>query len=244
MGTSRTRRTLLIWLFNAAALLGLPPAHLLKRAAAPVHGAEQEAIMKLPPPRTAGTVSVEQAVHKRRTVRSFSAHPLTLDALSQLLWAAQGITGSRGFKRAAPSAGALYPMDVYAVAGDAGIDQVEAGVYHYVPAGHALRLIARGDRRKAVADAALSQQWMAQAPLNLVIAAEYARVSRKYGRRAQRYAMIEAGHIGQNVFLQSEALGLKAGIVGAFQDADLIQALQIPAAHEPLLAMPIGYPAR
>jgi SagB-type dehydrogenase family enzyme len=81
---------------------------------------------------------------------------------------------------------------------------------------------------------------MARAPLNLVITAEYARARRKYGRRAQRYAMIEAGHIGQNIFLQAEALGLRAGIVGAFQDADLVRVLQIPAAHEPLLVMPIG----
>ena len=200
--------------------------------------------MNLPPPKTTGTISVEQAVHQRRTVRSFSAHPLALDALSQLLWAAQGITGSRGGKRAAPSAGALYPMDVYAVTGEGGIDSLGAGVYHYVPGEHALSLIARGDLRMAIAKAALSQQWMIQAPLNLVITAEYARVGRKYGRRAQRYAMIEAGHIGQNVFLQAEALGLKAGIVGAFQDADLIQVLQIPGAHEPLLAMPVGYPAQ
>ena len=244
MGTSRTRRTMLIWLFNAAALLGLPPTHVLRRIAAPVHGAEQEAIMKLPPPRTAGTVSVEQAVHQRRTVRSFSAHPLTLDALSQLLWAAQGITGSRGFKRAAPSAGALYPMDVYAVAGEAGIDSVGAGVYRYAPEGHALSLVARGDLRKAVAEAALSQMWMARAPLSIVITAEYERSRVKYGNRSVRYAMIEAGHIGQNLFLQAEALDLKAGIVGAFHDQELMRVMEIPRAHEPLLIMPVGYGSR
>jgi len=235
---------MLIWLFNAALLLGLPPIHFLRRVAAPARGTEQEAVMKLPPPRTTGTVSVEQAVHQRRTVRSFSAHPLALDALSQLLWAAQGITGSRGFKRAAPSAGALYPMDVFAVTGEAGIDSVGAGVYRYAPGDHALSLIARGDLRKALAEAALSQMWMARAPLNLVITAEYARARGKYGERSLRYAMIEAGHIGQNIFLQAEALGLKAGIVGAFHDRDLVRVMGTPPTHDPLLVMPVGYGAR
>ena len=244
MGTSRTRRTLLLWLVNAATLLGLPPVPFWGWGAAPARGSEQEALMKLPPPRTTGTVSVEQAVHQRRTVRSFSARPLALGALSQLLWAAQGITGSRGFKRAAPLAGALYPTDVYAVTGEAGIDSVGAGVYRYAPGAHALLLIVRGDLRKAVAEAALSQMWMDRAPLNIVITTEYGRARGKYGERSLRYAMIEAGHIGQNIFLQAEALGLKAGIVGAFQDADLIQVLQIPGAHEPLLVMPVGYPAQ
>lgn len=241
MDINRPRRAMLIWFFSAAALLGFPPAHFFKEVAAPADGTEQEADMKLPPPKTAGTVSVEQAVHQRRTVRSFSPQPLALDALSQLLWAAQGITGSRGFKRAAPSAGALYPMDVYAVCGEAGIENAAAGVYRYHPGIHALSLITRGDKLRAVADAALSQMWMARAPLNIVITAEYERARGKYGKRSLRYAMIEAGHIGQNIFLQAQALGLKAGIVGAFHDRELIRVLGTPSSHEPLLVMPVGY---
>ena len=199
--------------------------------------------MKLPGPKMEGTISVEQAIRQRRTVRAYSSEILQLDQLSQLLWSAQGLTGKRRFKRAAPSAGALYPMDVYAVAGQSGVAEVEAGVYHYEPRLHGLSLITKTDVRDRVARAAISQMWMAKAPVNLVITAEYSRVTGKYGNRGIRYALIEAGHIGQNLFLQAEALGLKAGIVGAFRDKELAGVLQLPPAHEPLLIMPVGHPA-
>jgi SagB-type dehydrogenase family enzyme len=98
------------------------------------------------------------------------------------------------------------------------------------------------DLRHALAKAALGQHWMTGAPLQLVITAEYSRVTVKYGRRGIRYAMIEAGHIAQNIFLQAEALGFKAAIVGAFNDSELSAVMGIPGSHEPLLIMPIGYP--
>ncbi len=161
--------------------------------------------------------------------------------LSQLLWAAQGITEPSSFKRAAPSGGALYPMDVYAVIGTGGIEGLEAGVYHYEPKRHRMTLVASGDRRNDVAVAALFQTWIAAAPVNLIITAEYERITCKYGDRGIRYAMIEAGHIGQNIFLQALAIGLVVGIVGAFRDQELIQALNISESHEPLLIMPAGY---
>ena len=197
--------------------------------------------MRLPSPTWEGTVSVERAIKQRRTIRSFAAKALDLDQLSQLLWAAGGITDDRGFKRAAPSAGALYPMDVYVVVGSEGIPPIEAGIYHYRPATHQLAAIGRGDKRSSVARASLSQMWMAEAPLTMVVTAEYARASVKYGKRGPRYAMIEAGHIGQNIFLQAQALGLEAGIVGAFHDREVIKVMEIPSAHEPLLLMPVGY---
>ena len=203
----------------------------------------QEAVMKLPLPKMESTVSVEQAINQRRTVRAFMSQALDLSQLSQLLWAAHGITEHYGFKRVAPSAGALYPMDVYVVVGQNSVAQIEAGIYHYEPKGHFLSLIVKSDFRNVVARASLSQMWMAEAPISLIITAEYKRVNVKYGERGVRYAMIEAGHIGQNLFLQTEALGLKAGIVGAFHDIELIEAMNIPHSHEPLLIMPIGYPA-
>jgi SagB-type dehydrogenase family enzyme len=203
----------------------------------------QEGVMKLPPPKTEGTVSVEQAIKQRRTVRAFMAQGLDLNQLSQLLWAAYGITENSGFKRAVPSAGALYPMDVYVVVGKNSVKQIEAGVYHYEPKGHFLSLITQSDLRNVIARASLSQMWMAKAPLSLIITAEYKRVTVKYGKRGVRYAIIEAGHIGQNLFLQAEALGFKAGIVGAFHDKELIKIMNISPSHEPLLIMPIGYQA-
>ncbi|MDJ0784797.1 MAG: SagB/ThcOx family dehydrogenase [Desulfosarcinaceae bacterium] len=196
--------------------------------------------MKLPHPSLEDTLSVAAAINQRRTVRRYAAQPLTLAQLTQLLWAGQGITGRR-HKRAAPSAGALYPMDLYALIGEAGVGDLAAGIYHYRPAEHGLARIATGDLRAAAAGAALGQRWMSRAPLNLVITAEYARITGKYHQRGVRYAMIEAGAIGQNLYLQAEAMGLKTGMVGAFQDGTLGQTLHLPAAHEPLLIMPVGY---
>jgi SagB-type dehydrogenase family enzyme len=134
-------------------------------------------------------------------------------------------------------------MDVYAVVGRSSVAQIEAGVYHYEPNGHALSYTTKKDVRDRVAKASLSQMWMARAPLNIVITAEYGRINVKYKERGIRYAMIEAGHIAQNLFLQAEAMGLKAAIVGAFHDNELIEILKIPRTHEPLLIMPIGYAA-
>jgi len=201
----------------------------------------KEGRMNLSRPKTEGNVSVEKAIKTRRTVRSFASKQLTFDQFSQLLWSSQGITEDGGYKRAAPSAGALYPMDVYAVVGHDAVNSIVPGIYHYDPKSHSLSLIAEGDHRDELSRASLSQIWMAKAPVSLVICAEYHRVTVKYGPRGERYAMMESGHIAQNIFLQARALGLDAGIVGAFIDADVKKALRIEAAHEPLLIMPVGY---
>ncbi len=199
--------------------------------------------IKLPPPRLDGEVSLEKAIKNRRTVRSFTLQPLSMTALSQLLWAAQGITSKRRPYRAVASAGALYPMDLYAVIGKDAIGELEAGVYHYEPPKHTVSLVANGDLRADLARASLSQTWIAKPPVNLVITAEYERISGKYGERGVRYALFEAGHMAQNIFLQAEALGLGAGIVGAFRDSEVLGVLKIPQSHAPLLLMPVGYKA-
>ena len=197
--------------------------------------------MQLPEPMLDGDVSLERTIKTRRTVRSFDRKALTLKQVSQLLWAAQGITETGGFKRAAPSAGALYPMDVYGVVGRDCTEKLDPGVYHYSPADHTLSLVQEGDRRRDVAEASLWQMWMADAPLTLVITAEYSRIMGKYGQRGVRYAMIEGGHIGQNIFLECQGMGLEAGIVGAFEDKKVVQVMGIKRTHEPLLIMPVGY---
>ena len=197
--------------------------------------------MNLPQPRIEGEVSLERTIKDRRTIRSFTKDALTLEQFSQLLWAAYGITDDRGSKRAAASGGALYPMDIYGVVGENGVEGLQAGIYHYEPMGHTVLLLLEGDLRQDLARASLGQMWMARPPLTLVISAEYARITSKYGKRGVRYAMIEAGLMSQNVFLQSEALGLGAGIVGAFHDEDVIRVMNVPPSHEPLLIMPVGY---
>jgi SagB-type dehydrogenase family enzyme len=242
-GGSLTRRESLSRLVGFLTALPLTTFYPFKGSRAEAVGQEpgKEGAVRLPEPRKEGMVSLETTIRNRRTIRSFSPQSLTLSQYSQLLWAAQGITGKGGYKRSAPSAGALYPMDVYAVLGKESVAGCKQGLYHYVPARHEALLLVEGDFRKDVARAALSQTWIAEAPLVLVITAEYSRAAVKYGKRGIRYAMIEAGHIGQNVFLQAVALELGAGIVGAFDDDRLARVMKIPSSHEPLLVMPVGY---
>jgi len=197
-------------------------------------------MVKLPPPAHKGTMSVEEALKARRTVREFAHRGLELKQVSQLLWGADGMSDPRGYRTAA-SAGATYPLELYLVAGEQGVAGLPAGVYRYLVKEHALEPGVRGDLRQAVARASLQQSWMARAPVALVIAAEYRRCTARYGERGMMYTHQESGHVGTNIFLQAEALGLGAGIVGAFEDRGLGQALQLPKEFVPLLVMPVGY---
>jgi SagB-type dehydrogenase family enzyme len=199
------------------------------------------ASIPLPKPSLNGKVSVEKAIKERRTIRDFKDRLLSLTHLSQLLWAAQGITDPTIGRRAAPSGGALYPLDIYVLIGENGVEKMEAGVYHYLPKEHSVLPISKGDRRKEIASASLWQMWMAKAPVIFIITAEYKRITWKYGERGIRYSLIEVGHVGQNLFLQAEALGLGAGIVGAFNDLEVSKVAGFPSKHEPLLIMPVGY---
>ena len=164
---------------------------------------------------------------------------VVLAAAGQLLWAAQGVTSSAG-ERTAPSAGALYPLEVYLVAGS--VDVLPAGVYRYRPQKHALRVHLAGDRRRELGEAALGQTAVSKAPAVLVVVALYARTARKYGVRAERYVHIEAGHVAQNVYLQAQVLGLGTVIVGAFEDDAVRSALELPQTESPLALLPVGTP--
>ena len=199
---------------------------------------EQRAIA-LPEPRREGEVSVEQALARRRSIREYASEPLPLADVSQLLWAAQGVTDPHGL-RTAPSAGALYPLEVYLVAG--AVSGLAPGIYHYDPRRHRLLFHAPGDPREDLAEAALAQDWVARAPAQLVLAAVPARTARKYGGRAPRYVHMEVGHAAQNVYLQAVALELGTVVVGAFHDGRLKRVLALPAEVEPLADMPVGRP--
>jgi SagB-type dehydrogenase family enzyme len=203
-------------------------------------GSQGAAAVKLPPPAHKGSMSVEEALSKRRTVRHFASRSLDINQVSQLLWGTDGVSDPRGL-RTAPSAGATYPVDLYLVVGERGVATLAAGVYHYRPQDNALTLITPGELRPAVARASLNQSWMAEAPVIVVITGEYRRCMARYGERGVRYTIMEVGHTAENLFLQAEALGLGAGIVGAFEDRAVTQVLKIPAQHEPLLIMPVGY---
>ena len=197
--------------------------------------------MRLPKPDVTGQVPLEKAIKNRRTIRSFASRSIPLKSFSQILWAGQGIIEQGGFRRSVPSGGALYPLDLYALVGEKGIEEIESGVYHYEPRTHEITVVKEGDLRRELARAALGQMWLAEAPFSLIVTAEYQRSSSKYGERGVRYSMIEAGHAGQNIFLQAEALGLGVGIVGAFHDREVLWVAKLRQGHEPLLLMPVGY---
>jgi SagB-type dehydrogenase family enzyme len=195
--------------------------------------AERETV-DLPDPDTTGDLSVEAAIEQRRSVRQFADEGLTREQLGQLAWAAQGITDeTRGF-RAAPSAGALYPIELYLVTADA--------TYHYLPDDHALATMHEEDRRGPLAQAALGQGHVRNAPLVMVVTGVFARTAAKYGDRAERYVYMEAGHVGQNIHLQAETLGLGSVPVGAFDDAAVADCLGLPDDHAPLYLIPVGHP--
>jgi SagB-type dehydrogenase family enzyme len=235
------RRSVLKGIFHWVAVLWLAPFCYITQTAAKVKTNNRGETMKLPLAKTEGMVSVEHAIKQRRTHRSFTKKEVGLNQLSQLLWAAGGITEDNGFKRAAPSGGALYPIDIYVAVGRQRVAELDAGLYRYEPNSHMVTHINQQDLRGQIAGASLFQMWMADAPIQVIIVADYSRSTIKYKNRGIRYAMIEAGHMGQNVFLQAEALGLKAGIVGAFNDKKLIKIMDISPSYEPLLVMPIGY---
>ena len=189
--------------------------------------------IELPNPIEATGMSVEEAIAARRSVRRFRDQALPDDVISRLLWSAQGITDPERNLRAAPSAGATYPLELYLV------DQ--RGVFRYLPDQQRLQAISSEDRRSALARAALGQDMIAQAPVNLVIAAEPGRTSARYGtERGERYVRIEVGHAAQNVHLQAVALGLGSVPIGAFEDSRVREVLDLPAEHEPFYIIPVG----
>jgi SagB-type dehydrogenase family enzyme len=193
--------------------------------------------IQLPDPRTDGDISVEKALMTRRSVRSYKNAPLNLVEISQLVWSAQGITTARGF-RTAPSAGALFPLEMYVIAGR--IENLPSAIYKYSPRQHALIQIISGDKRAELSRAALRQGAIRKAPAILLFSAVYERTTGKYGQRGIRYVHMEVGHAAQNVCLQAIALGLRTAVIGAFDDEAVKQTAHLPANEQPLYFVPVG----
>ena len=194
-------------------------------------------------PRHFGDVSLERAIYERKAVRSFEDRSLRFDQLSQLLWAASGktIDGITGPSRSAPSAGGLYPLEFFAVIGK--VEGLKSGIYRYSWKDHSVRLEKEGDLRAKLASASLSQLFIRDAPMIIVITAVYERTAWKYGDRGViRYVHMDAGHAAQNIFLQAIALGLGTVTVGAFMDHEVKKLLNVRD-EDPLLIMPIGWPS-
>ncbi|NJE31337.1 SagB/ThcOx family dehydrogenase [Thermococcus sp. 18S1] len=192
--------------------------------------------IELPVPKREGRMSLEEAIDRRKSIRRYKDEPLTLEEVSQVLWAAYGI--NRWGKRTSPSAGACYPFEVYIVAEN--VEGLSPGIYRYDGKGHSLETVREGRFRKALAEACLNQRCVATAPVNIVIVAHYERTTRRYGERGIRYVHIDAGHMGQNIYLQATALNLGTVAVGAFRDEEVKKVLEVPG--EPLYVFPLGIP--
>jgi SagB-type dehydrogenase family enzyme len=195
--------------------------------------------IKLPSPKHEGDMSVEEAIFRRRSIRRFTDEPLTLVEVSQLLWSAGGktIDGVTGATRAFPSAGGLYPFEIYLVAGN--VTGLTDGIYRFGWRDHSLKMIKEGDFRRELMLASLGQRFVQQAPVNIVWVGDFAHISRRYGARGvDRYISMDVGGAGQNVHLQAEALGLGTVIVGAFHDKQVQDILNTTLT--PLYIMPVG----
>lgn len=189
----------------------------------------------LPAPRTTGPVALESALSKRRSIRDVAPGPLRIDELAQLLWATQGITEPKQGLRVAPSAGAIYPLELYLARAD--------GVFRYIPARHVLLRVRATDARPAIAQAALGQEVVQKAPVLFLVTGVLARTRVKYGARAERYVALEAGHAVQGLLLEATALGLAATPIGAFDDDAMRAAVGVADAELPLYVVTVGRPA-
>lgn len=199
-------------------------------------------IVNLPQIEIARNMSVDQAIQNRRSVRRFSATPLTLKDVSQLLWAAQGITDFERNFRTTPSAGGVFPMEIYLVAGDDGVQELDAGIYHYNPFNHTLEMIVRGDMRYNLSQAAHQQKWVNDAPISLIITGNYLKMQDRYSDKnlSTRFVDMEAGHIGENIYLEAVSRGLGTVAIGSFYDDQMINLLKLPANETPIYIYPIG----
>ncbi len=215
----------------------------------------------LPQPVTTGTTPLEETLERRRSVRSFSPEPVSLEEVSQLLWAAQGITGPQK-ERTAPSAGATFPIEIYVVAG--AVQGIPRGIFKYHPLGHRLERVepvapvgpkdgieggadsshtdARTDVRPELVRATGNQEFIGVAPLVIAVAAVRVRTRNLYGERAVRYVDMEAGAVLQNAALQGVALGLGSVVVGAFKDEEVKQILGIEGQERFLAMLVVGRP--
>jgi len=241
-----SRRQLLKYLAGIGAVTVGASLGSLKLSELMRHGEDKLAVegesIELPEPRRKSSFSIEEAIESRRSRRSYTDDPVLLSDISQLCWAAQGTTEAKLGFRAAPSAGALYPLEIFLVVGNS---DLAPGIYHYACGEHTLERVKEGDYRKQLCEASLGQEWVEKGALDFVITAIYDRTMVKYGERGrERYVPMEAGHVAENIYLQAESLGLGAVAIGAFYDDEVREVISAPSEYIPLYIMPIGHVRR
>lgn len=192
--------------------------------------------IRLPQPKFQSDFSLEKALLQRRSYRAYKKTPLSIWEISQLLFAGQGVID--GDRRTVPSAGALFPIEVYLVAGK--IKRIPAGIYKYQPQTHQLIKILGRDKREELAKAAFSQPWVKEAPATIVICGNFETTTRKYGERGKRFVIIEVGHVAQNICLQSTSLNLGSVCIGGFDDEKIRNLLNLEKEPRPFYLIPVG----
>ncbi len=200
-----------------------------------------EAKIKLPPPKIRGKISVEEAIAKRRTHRAYEKTPLTVQEVSQLLFASQGINNGKN-RRTVPSAGALYPIEVYLASGN--VKGVAPGIYKYHPEKHQLLRIAEGDKRKDLLAATSFQFWIEEAPAIIILCGTPWKTMIKYGWRGRSFILMEIGHAGQNISLQAIPLGMGTVCMGGFNKTRVRKILKLRGTETPLYILPVGKVAK
>ncbi|OGN89252.1 MAG: hypothetical protein A2158_00125, partial [Chloroflexi bacterium RBG_13_46_14] len=227
----------LILISFALALLIVPGCGNSNDKAAAELAPDISEVIKLPEPRYDSEVSLEESLLNRRSTRSYSDEPLTLQEVSQLLWAAQGITDDAGH-RTAPSAVALYPLSIYVVTGN--VPEIMDGVYIYKPEEHSIKRIIDGDIRKELAEAAMGQASIRQGAVSFIVTVDYGIVMSRFGDKGERFGTLEAGHAAQNLCLQATALDLGLVTAGAINDDKVAEVLNLPENLTPLYVIPVG----
>ncbi len=187
-------------------------------------------VIKLPPPQTEGGMPLMAALKARCSTRSFSSKPLPLQVLSNLLWAACGVNRPESGKRTAPTAMNMQEIDVYVA--------LPEGLYLYNAKEHQLELVLMQDLRAATG----RQPFVAEAPLNLIFVADYAKMGRASAEAKDFYSATDTGYISQNVYLFCASEGLATVVRGMVDKAALAEKMGLRPEQKVVLAQTVGYP--
>ena len=202
-------------------------------------GNPENTIIQLPECVQDSGVTLTQAIAQRRSIRTFTEDSLTFPELARILHSAGGITSEWGY-RAAPSAGATFPLSIFVIAEN--VDGLESGIYRFYPPDNSLMTLSTGNFLRDLSIAALGQPCVSSAPAAIIITADYSITTSVYGDRGIIYVHMEAGHVSQNIYLQCTALELGTVAVGAFTDNAVTELLSLEPHETPLYIMPVGRP--